>query len=132
MTQVSKYPLKKEVEHELFSLFWNSISDLRTKSSVSEFFSDLLTDTEEIMLAKRFAVAILLFQGKKPIDIAMSIHVSYSMIRGVSSWLDRATPNTIDLLERVVKHQAWQSIADSLDESIDLLPPRRGSDWTRV
>ena len=26
-------------------------------------------------------------------------------------------------LERVVKHQAWQSIADSLDESIDLLPP---------
>lgn len=126
---MSKYPLTKEVEEELFTLFWNSMPSLRTSSAVSGFFSDLLTDTEELMLAKRFAIALLLFQGKKPIEISPAIHVSYSTIRGVSSWVNRATPQTIALLERVVKNQRWQSMVDKLDTVFDMLPPRRGSDW---
>ena len=130
MTQISKYPLTKEAKEELFTIFWNSISELRTASAVSGFFSDLLTDTEELMLAKRFAVALLLFQGKKPIEIAFAIHVSFSTIRGVSSWLDKATPETVELLEAVIKKQSWQTAIDKFEAVVDKLPPRRGTDWS--
>ena len=83
------------------------------------------------MLAKRFAVAFLLHQGKKPIEIVGAIHVSYSMIRGVSSWLDRATPQTIKLLESLDAHQSWVMVADKLEETLDKLHPRYGTDWVR-
>jgi uncharacterized protein YerC len=132
MTQISKYPLTKEVKEELFAIFWNSISELRTASATSAFFSDLLTDTEEIMLVKRFAVALLLFQGKKPIEIISLIHVSFSTVRGVSSWLHRANPQTIRLLEIIEKKQSWQVIIDAFDTTIDKLPLRRGTNWSRI
>ena len=130
MTQISKYPLTKEVKEELFTIFWNTISELRSTQAVSGFLSDLLTDTEELMLAKRFAIALLLFQGKKPIEIVSTIHVSFSAIRGVSSWIDKATPLTVKLLEAVIKQQSWQSAIDKLEIVVDKLPSRRGTDWS--
>ena len=132
MTQISKYPLTKEVKEELFTMFWNSISELRTASAASGFFSDLLTETEELMLAKRFAVALLLFQGKKPIDISRSMHVSFSTIRAVSSWIDRATPQTVRLLKRNEKQASWQTALDKLEEIEDMIPPVRGSNWSEA
>jgi len=132
MTQVSHYKLNKELERELFHTFWSSISQLRTAFAVSGFFSDLLTKTEEIMLAKRFAVALMLYQGKKPIEIAGGIHVSYSTIRGISSWLDRATPQTLKLLDSVVAKQSWQTLLDSLEKMLDRLPPRYGTNWSKA
>jgi uncharacterized protein YerC len=132
MPQISKYPLTKEVKQELFTLFWDSISTLHTAKDVAEFFSDLLTHTEEMMLAKRFAIALLLFQGKKPIDISRSMHVSFSTIRAVSSWIDRATPQTVGLLKRNEKQASWQTALDKLEEIEDMIPPVRGSNWSQA
>ena len=132
MPQISKYKLDQELEREMFTTFWSSLSRLNNASDVSAFFSDLLTDTEEVMLAKRFTIALLLLQGKKPVDVADAIHVSFSTIRGVSEWLSRASPATKRLLEQILKEQRWQALLDKIEALLDKLPPRWRTDWSEA
>ncbi len=132
MPQVSRYKLDQELEREMFGTFWSSLSRLNSASDVSAFFSDLLTDTEEVMLTKRFIIALLLLQGKKPVDIADAIHVSFSTIRGVSEWLSRASPATKRLLSQVLKEQRWQALLDKIEALLDKLPPRWRTDWSKA
>lgn len=129
MSRVSKRKLDKKVEEEIFHLFWESVSKLHNASEVSSFFSDFLSDTEEMMLAKRFAVAILLLRGKRPVDITSSLHVTYTTVGTVASWLKNAKSKTQNSLKRIIKIQNWQSVIDRLEGLLDQLPPDYGSNW---
>ena len=132
MSRVSAYKIDKNIESEMFRKFWSSIPLLRDASAASSFFSDLLTDTEEVMLAKRFTIAILLLSGKRPLDIRAILHVSYSTIGTVSSWLKNAKPQTTQLLKHMMKESTWESFIDQIDAALDALPPRYGTDWSKA
>src|SRR3990167_7851670 len=101
MTQTSKYPLDRDTEKEMFRKFWKSISVLRDADSVASFFSDFLSDTEELMLAKRFTIAVFLLRGRRPKDIKDILHVSNSATGAVGAWLKNANPKTRATLLRV-------------------------------
>ena len=132
VTQISKYPLDKQIEQEMFRKFWRSISALREADIVASFFSDFLTKTEELMLAKRFTIAILLLRGRRPKDIKRILHVSNSATGTVGAWLKNAKPKTIATLERVIKESNWESLIDKIDSFVDALPPHYGTNWSRV
>jgi uncharacterized protein YerC len=132
MPQISKYPLHADVEDEMFRQFWTSISRLRSSSDVSEFFTDLLSATEQLMLAKRFTISILLLRGKKPNEIVSTLNVSYSTVHGVSSWLKNAKPRTRMLLQKMVKEKDWQRLLDKVDEVLDSLPPVYTRHWSNA
>jgi uncharacterized protein YerC len=129
MPQVSKYRLDKDLETQMFQKFWVSVARLQDASMVSSFFSDLLSDTEAVMLAKRFTIAILLLRGKRPVEIKSILHVTYSTIGSVSSWVKNAKPKTRLLLEQIIKEGKWESFLDSIDGMLEKLPPRYNSDW---
>lgn len=61
MPRVSK---KREVDKEKQKLFiddfYSAVTSLKTKQEVWEFFEDLLTPEEKLMLAKRFQAAMML------------------------------------------------------------------------
>ncbi|MCL4360642.1 Trp family transcriptional regulator [Patescibacteria group bacterium] len=132
MPQVSKYPLDRYLKNQIFRQFWVSISQLHTADDVSSFLSDLLSDTEEIMLAKRFTIAVLILRGKRPVEISGILHVSYSTIRSVASWLKNAKPRTRTMLLKITKTDSWQKVMDVLDAVLDELPPRYGTNWSRA
>lgn len=132
MPQVSKYPLDKTLEQQLFREFWSSVSKLRNANEVSAFFSDLLSDVEEKMLAKRFAVAVLILRGKRPVDIARAVHVSYSTIASVAAWVGHASPKMRSLLQTIIDQRSWQQIFDRIDALLDTLPPLYGTDWHKA
>lgn len=132
MPQISQRKLDKTVETEMYVRFWQSISRLQNSSDAAAFFSDLLTQTEEVMLAKRFMIAILLSRGKKPVQIGPILHVSFSTIAGVSSWVKNAKPRTKKILEMMINEGDWQAIFDRFNTVFDLLPPGKGADWHRV
>lgn len=129
MPQISKIKLDKELELELFNQFWNSIGKINTYQKSTDSFSDILTPTEKIMIAKRFAAAILIKHGQSFTDIRNSIHLSYSAIGRISSWVNNARPETNKLLDSISKEKSLDSIFDKVDEILDKIPPRRGSDW---
>ncbi len=132
MPQISKYRLDKTLQEEMFVHFWSSVASLRTTRAVADFFSDLLTHTEEVMLAKRLTIAVLLLRDKRPIDISHALHVSFSTIGRVSSWVNHAKPETKHELERIIKETQWQAFFDKIEELLDKLPPRYGANWSRI
>lgn len=130
MPQLSKKHLDKSLESEMFSQFWNSLSRINSPSIAQEFFSDLLTTTEKYMLAKRFTCAILLARGRTASEINKSIHITYSTIGSVASWVKNAKPRTRNMLEAISREKDWEKIVDQIDAILDKLPPRYGTDWS--
>lgn len=60
MSQVSKYPISKNIADRIFEIFLTTFVRIKNKDESDQFISDLLTHTEKIMLAKRLAIAFLL------------------------------------------------------------------------
>jgi uncharacterized protein YerC len=129
MPRVSRIKVNSELGSEIVNQFWRFLGNVNNSKTSSEFFSDFLTNSEQIMLSKRFAVLILLVKGKSPTDIQNSIHVTFSTIGSVSAWLKNAKPESQKLLQKISKEKDWEAVFDKIDEILDKIPPRRGTDW---
>ena len=84
MPHISGKKLKKEVLNKLYNQFGKAFEKSARSSKSSLFLGDLLTHTEKIMLAKRFAVIYLLAQGVPTSYIAESLRMSYTTILKIS------------------------------------------------
>lgn len=129
MSRVSKFKIDKNLENQIVDQFWNFLGKVNSSKTSSEFFSDFLTSSEKIMLSKRFATLILLVREKSPTEIQNSIHVTFSTIGSVSAWLKNAKPETQKLLQKISREKNWETVLDKVDEILDKIPPRRGTDW---
>ena len=89
MTQVSKYPLNLEEAKRVKEIFLITLAKLKTTEDVNAFLEEFLTPTENIMLAKRFSIAVLLVKGFD--------------IRGISKTL-KVSPTTVTYMNRWIKH----------------------------
>jgi len=60
MTQISKYPISTAVYNRILEIFFKSLAEVKMDEESRQFIRDFLTPTEQIMLAKRLAIAFLL------------------------------------------------------------------------
>ncbi len=86
MSQVSKYPVQKDVYDEIFDTFLQVIVNLRTKDEVRKFFNEFLTPTERVMFSKRLAAGLLIAEGYEYRDISNLLKTSSSTIATFSSY----------------------------------------------
>lgn len=128
MSRVSNIKVDPYLEKEIKNQFWNFLGSLNDTVS-REFFSNFLYESENIMLSKRFAILLLLSRGKTPTEIQSSIHVTFSTIGMVSAWLKNSNPQTQKLLEKISKQKSWEEIIDKIDNILNIIPPRRHSNW---
>lgn len=80
MTQVSKYPVSKDVYDTIYEVFVETVSNLVTKRQVSNFFSEFLTPTERVMLVKRLAVGVLLSKSYNYREVSRILRVSTATV----------------------------------------------------
>ncbi len=80
MTYVSTRPLSKEVLKHIGDLLIVEIYKAKTMSQANKLVGALLTDSERIMLAKRFAVIVLLNKGASYRYIQNVLKVSLSTV----------------------------------------------------
>lgn len=132
MPKVSKFNIDQDLETEILKQFWYFISKANNSLFVEKFYSDFLTNTEKLMLAKRFATAILISSGKTPSVIHESIHVTYSTIGSVSSWLRNANPETKKFFENIIKEKQFEKISDKVDELLDKMPLAPYTNWSNT
>lgn len=85
MSQISKYPISKDVYERFLDIFLEVISRLKSKKEVSEFFSEFLTPTEQIILAKRLSIGFLIENNYNYYDICNVLKVSKCTVGSVSS-----------------------------------------------
>ncbi|MCL5438982.1 MAG: trp operon repressor [Patescibacteria group bacterium] len=130
MTQVSKYPIHKDVEKRIDEIFKKSISYLKTSEDIEDFLHDFLSPVEKIMLGKRLSIAVLLSKGYNYGQIGRILRVTPPTIASVSIALKYSGKGYKKIVDRISnadrREQFWQKIDDILIN----IPASKGSDWS--
>lgn len=128
MPQVSKYQLGKNTQTRLYKLFWETIAELRNPINAEEFFNDLLTPTEKIMLSKRLAIAVMLIRGYDYESIRTQLNVSPGTIGSISLWLKYSRQGYRKTVEKLLKKEKFEKLLKNIDSTIELIKPEKTFD----
>ena len=88
---MSKKNLRKisvDDRKKCLDILWTCSASLKTREEVKNFFKDLLTPSESIMLGRRLQIAKMLLEGKSYGFIGESIGAGRSTIASVHQWLN--------------------------------------------
>jgi uncharacterized protein YerC len=118
MTQISRVPLSKNLEEQMFTLFRRVLAELHSESDIADFLDDLLSPTEKIMLGKRLAIAFLLEKGYDQRAIHTILKVSTSTVNSVNYWLQHRGHGYRKVIGMVRKTERWQKFIEGLDHSL--------------
>jgi len=129
MAQVSKYPLKKEVEEKIFEILLKTIADLKKPEEVNEFLEDFLSPVEKIMLAKRLAIAILLAKGYDYRGIREVLKVTPGTVAGVNLKLKYGGKGYKRVVEKFLREEKIEKLFEKIDAALFQALPPKGRDW---
>ena len=126
MTHVSKKPLNKDVQNRLNKRLVKTITNLRTMSEGSVFISELFTDSEQIMLAKRLMIIFMLTENVSQYRIKQILRVSSATVFRISEGLDKGE---YQYLTRLCKKKKSRDIFwQELEVIVRLGMPSMGKD----
>ena len=129
MGRISRRKLNTLLEKRLYQLFWQHLADLKTTDLVEEFLHSLLTHTEQVMLAKRLAISVLLSRGFSYQDIDETLKVSKSTIATIQRQLLAGASGYVKAVKKIQNQKAQENFWDAIEELIlkFSLPARYGS-----
>jgi uncharacterized protein YerC len=87
--QTSSKDLTKKQQQQIIERFITLITDLRSPQEARAFFESFLTDTEQLVFAKRLAIMWLLEQGKSYDEIRQELHVSSATISSIAGQMNK-------------------------------------------
>lgn len=79
--------ISPEEKAALLDEFWTMIALLESRDEVKNFFKDLLSETEALMLSRRIRVAKLLLEGYGYDVICQRLKTSPTTVASVHRWL---------------------------------------------
>jgi len=126
MTQVSRYPVNKDVEQRIVQLFQKAIAKLRTPVEIEDFLADFLSPVEKIVLAKRFAIAVLLAKGYDYASIRLVLKVTPPTIASVSVTMKYSGKGYKKLLQKIIADEETNVFWGKIEDILTSLPPARG------
>ena len=118
MPHISKQLLEKEKFIGIHKQFYKIITELSRSGNSKVVFSELLTKTEKLMLAKRLAIIVMLDKKESIYAIEQTLKVSPSTVARMS--LSHENGKYSELLKEVRKQNSfWTQIEK-------IIPPRVG------
>ena len=118
MTQVSKYPLRKEIEKRMFEVFLDSVAMVTTRNKVMKLLTDLLSPTEQTMLAKRLAIALLLTKKYDQRSVMGVLKVSLGTVNKINRALKNGSGGYDMVISSMIKQEKFQEFIDKLDDAL--------------
>lgn len=112
MPRVQPKTIPTEERTKLLDEFWTMIALLETQEEAKNFFKDLLSATEALMLARRIQIAKFLLQGKSYETIRESLKTSYVTIAAAHRWLQGGFGGYEKLLPRLEKELQRRAVAN--------------------
>lgn len=123
MPQVSRRQLSKHIEQRLFVLFFKSFAKLSSPTEIQKFLYDLLSPTEQTMLAKRLAIALLLAKGYTYETIKDILKVSQETIARVNIALNYQGEGYKIVIQKAIRDEKLGEILEKVEDvTIELLP----------
>src|SRR3989344_4973595 len=119
MTKVSRLPLRPDIWERTFTLFTETLADIRNRDEVANFVCDFFSPTEKVMFAKRLATALLLAKGHDYNSVRQILRISPPTIAKMSFKVNYEGKGLNPVLNKIMKKQAlmalWQEIVDTFD-----------------
>lgn len=134
MGRVSKRPVDPEVSSRMYEVFRNYLAGVKNAQEVEEFFTSLLSVTEQITLAKRLAIAVLLSKGYTYDQINQVLKVSTSTITSVQRQLMSGASGYKKAVNKILSEENKELLSLNIEEFIlgVSLPKSKGSyAWER-
>ena len=88
MPHISRNPLGPSAEKELIRTLKIVLTKLTKEEDMDQFLLALLTPTEQLMLAKRLAMIVLLKEGLPETSIAENLHVTRGTVSKMQLFLE--------------------------------------------
>ncbi len=129
MTQVSRYPIHKDIEKRIFEIFKMTIASLKYSDEIEDFLEDFLSPVEKIMLAKRLSIAVLLAKGYRYSSITKTLRVTPSTIAAVSINLKYSGKGYKRAVEKIISDEKVKAFWQKIEDVLSYIPPSKGSDW---
>lgn len=111
-----KYHDLSEFEKKKFlGEFYSVVAQLKTRDEVKNFFKDLLTLSEVVMLSRRIQIARMLMEGETHDDIRRKLKVGFGTIVGVEKWLKDGFGGYKEIIKRYKKKydgKKWDGSGD--------------------
>lgn len=101
MPRIQPRTLSLENRKKLLDELWTMIALLETRDEVKNFFKDLLSETEAIMLARRIQIAKQLLCGAGYEEIRRKLGAGEATIAQVHRWLQSGFGGYRNLLPRL-------------------------------
>jgi len=130
MSQVSKIPLKIEVEHRVYEVLMESIAAATSHNTVSRLINDLLSPTERLMISKRLSIALLLMKNYDQRTIAKWLNVSLGTVSKISLVLQKGSGGYQSVIEVILKKEKFAALLEKIDDAlVNAFGPPRRTDW---
>ncbi|MEA2112696.1 MAG: Trp family transcriptional regulator [Patescibacteria group bacterium] len=88
MVNISKKKLSGDVFNKINNRLIETIYNLNTKNSVNQFFNEILSYPEKVILAKRFSIIFMLHEEMSWYRIHKILNVSIATVRKVSTKIE--------------------------------------------
>jgi len=126
MPHVSFRKLSKKIEDELISNLKLVFRKINKEDEMSKFFLSLLSSTEQLMLAKRLAIIVLLQEGISEAKIADSLNVTRITVEKMRLFLETKGDGFRIALRKLDEEKRLKEFKTILLELSDyMLNPRR-------
>lgn len=105
MAKFNPYLLSAKERKRIVGQFFNALSLLDNDIDIKNFFEDLLTESEMIMLARRLEVARMLVKGVGYQKIRSALKVGFDNINAVNCWLRYGKKGYASIIEKLDKFE---------------------------
>jgi uncharacterized protein YerC len=131
MSHVSRRQLKRKVLGKVRNTFLELVAFPRDKKNAHLFLSDVLTQTERTMIAKRLAVIVMFCRGYSGYKIRKALKVSPSTTTRLSAALHKGAFPYLEKLFRYKRTKKWEREAEDFWDTLYKvllmgMPPRCG------
>ena len=134
MTQISKYPVNKEIEKRIMEVFLDTMAMVTTRNQAQQLLNDWLSPTEKIMLAKRLSIALLLTKKYDQRSVAKLLRVGLETVNKVNRALQSGTGGYDMITSAFLKQEKNEAFWEKVDDVLaDFFPPdhRNWSQWRK-
>jgi len=101
MTKKRVYEVDRAERYAALSDFFKIVSEIKTPREASNFFKDLLTPSESLMLTRRIMIAKMLLEGWNFEDISKKLKAGTNTVNSVNRWLYTGFGGYLNELKKV-------------------------------
>lgn len=124
MGKVSKRFMDKDIESRMFEIFWKALASLKSPEEARYFWQSFISDVEQIMLAKRLGIALMLAKGFLYQEIKDTLKVSSSTIMDVGIRYKIGGGGVKPALKKILKEEAVEDFWDNIEEFFLMISPQ--------